>query len=446
MANFKVVYRADAEGKGDNHLVSWERGCPLLPDVIQVSRETETGAAFLQVRLRSISSEEIRSFKAVLKCVYHDETVEQVQLEPLDADISPCGMYTPKPVLLSNGDVSYADVIVTHVLLEKNRWSKSGEAEPLPRRKLLKLSNKAYKERKKQLAEQGCSCSDSAVSYACVDYGEWLQCSCGKISMGLDVCPHCGLVFGDVGDIEDSEKLEAAADERELRMEVAKKKNDEHNAQLKMRIKKVSLIVAPIVVLLCSLFCWFSISHSAEIEKITEDPYFAIPNKVASSELKEYLAYLDKPFSQSGLRKSDAWNSMGNSFRLGEVEFLGSKTNVNIWYESDDGILGDPSSIEIGWPSDYTLESLEEELSDSLGSRASDKSKYGFDMYIPNVGLELHAYSFDDISIVRSSTQAKPKYETCEICSKSGSYTVVGASGYYCAYHCAEKMLDEGLI
>ena len=48
MAKYKVIYR--------NENCSWSEGCPVRVSVVQVSRDTTSGACYLQTRLRNISN------------------------------------------------------------------------------------------------------------------------------------------------------------------------------------------------------------------------------------------------------------------------------------------------------------------------------------------------------------------------------------------------------
>lgn len=66
MANFKVVFRSDNQGADTSP--GWEPGCPLLVNAVQVSRNTDTGQCYLQLKLSNISGATVDSFKLPSRC------------------------------------------------------------------------------------------------------------------------------------------------------------------------------------------------------------------------------------------------------------------------------------------------------------------------------------------------------------------------------------------
>ena len=87
MANFKVVFRSDNQGADTSP--GWEPGCPLLVNAVQVSRNTDTGQCYLQLKLSNISGATVNSFKLQADVSYVDGANETAELNPLDADIQP---------------------------------------------------------------------------------------------------------------------------------------------------------------------------------------------------------------------------------------------------------------------------------------------------------------------------------------------------------------------
>ena len=59
MANYKVILRQSVD-QDDNF---WEPGCPLIVETLQVSRNTETGEAYLQVKIKNLSAQTIDVYK-----------------------------------------------------------------------------------------------------------------------------------------------------------------------------------------------------------------------------------------------------------------------------------------------------------------------------------------------------------------------------------------------
>ena len=70
MANFKVVFRSDNQGADTSP--GWEPGCPLLVNAVQVSRNTDTGQCYLQLKLSNISGATVDSFKLQADVSYVD--------------------------------------------------------------------------------------------------------------------------------------------------------------------------------------------------------------------------------------------------------------------------------------------------------------------------------------------------------------------------------------
>lgn len=80
MANFKVVFRSDNQGADTSP--GWEPGCPLLVNAVQVSRNTDTGQCYLQLKLSNISGATVDSFKLQADVSYVDGASETVELNP----------------------------------------------------------------------------------------------------------------------------------------------------------------------------------------------------------------------------------------------------------------------------------------------------------------------------------------------------------------------------
>ena len=78
MANFKVVFRSDNQGADTSP--GWEPGCPLLVNAVQVSRNTDTGQCYLQLKLSNISGATVDSFKLQADVSYVDGASETVEL------------------------------------------------------------------------------------------------------------------------------------------------------------------------------------------------------------------------------------------------------------------------------------------------------------------------------------------------------------------------------
>ena len=298
MADYKVVFRADAEHPDSEHAITWERGCPLMFEVIQIARDTESGKAFLQTKVRNLSGAAVLSFKAKLVSHYKDGSREEFETEPLDADIAPWGEYSPKPIALSRGDAVYAEAFILSVSMEKRGWESENNALPLPTNDLLVLSADALNERISLLRERGCrkACETSPYSYT--EHAGWSQCPCGQVVMECKTCPACGLRLTGIMETEDGEFLKNAIGERAARAEIKKQQDAERKAKAKRRAI-IGGTVAAVLVCVTLFFGWVlpdviqpANSYSEAARLLEAKEYEGAYN--AFAELGSYRDALDK--------------------------------------------------------------------------------------------------------------------------------------------------------
>ena len=153
MSGFKVVYRIDPTD--DTPEITWEEGCPLLLDALQIARNVDTGEAYIQTRFLNISSEKINSFKVTITVVYGDGSEENLCLNPLDADIFSGMTYSAKPVVLSAGDAIAAKIKVESVEQDSGQWVSHLPLSKVHKPFALSLSSTALEERVNELRELG---------------------------------------------------------------------------------------------------------------------------------------------------------------------------------------------------------------------------------------------------------------------------------------------------
>ena len=104
MAKYKVIFRVDSRTTGA-YALSWESGCPALFTALQISRNTETSEAFLQLKVRNLSEEAISSLSIEAKLKLSDDTVDHLSLDFLDADIPAGAEKTLRPKSLPHGNI-----------------------------------------------------------------------------------------------------------------------------------------------------------------------------------------------------------------------------------------------------------------------------------------------------------------------------------------------------
>ena len=212
MAEYKIIFKADQETEGDSAL-TWEPGCPALVTAIQISRNTETSATYLQVKIRNVSDVAISSIFAGLEVSLPDGSVDRAPLEYLDVDI-PAGAETAlKPISLSHSDISSCALAISRIDQASGKWQTSTPAQPLPERKTLPyLSSRAIDQRARALNAE---VTDDILRGAVQDHGDWWVCACGQVNVKRDTCCDCNQKKTLLQANEDETKLLAEADKHD---------------------------------------------------------------------------------------------------------------------------------------------------------------------------------------------------------------------------------------
>ena len=243
MANFKVVFRSDNQGADTTP--GWETGCPLLVNAVQVSRNTDTGQCYLQLKLSNISGATVDSFKLQADVSYVDGASETVELNPLDADVQPAKTHRPEPVSLAGSQITNVIVRVLSVSQPEIEWHAEAGSEPgpIPVGTELVLDKKATAERAKSLEEL--YKDSSKYRHAVTLDNTWWVCSCGMPNVDRDRCCRCDLSKDYLVALEDEQSLIARCEERRIR--TAKRKR-------KRLIASASFIIAVVAALAILFF------------------------------------------------------------------------------------------------------------------------------------------------------------------------------------------------
>lgn len=266
MAEYKVVFRAD---QTKQTLLSplWEKGCPLLVEAVQVSRNVKSGKAYLQIKLRNISNEMINSFEAIAHINYAKEDPEETRLSYLDADIPAGSTKTLNAVSLEYSDVESATVTILECKDSSTHWKASNPPQPIPlpitldlpdelldeRGKLIwgdiftsssafntlssAFDTPAEKEREQKLASK----YKQMQNLSPMIEDNWWVCACGQVNLNREECLNCNTKLcqmtkpelNDKGFLKDSEEKRT----RDA-LEKSIKQDQKHK-----RIKKVLLII-----------------------------------------------------------------------------------------------------------------------------------------------------------------------------------------------------------
>ena len=186
MANFKVVFRSDNQGADTSP--GWEPGCPLLVNAVQVSRNTDTGQCYLQLKLSNISGATVDSFKLQADVSYVDGASETVELNPLDADVQPAKTHRPEPVSLAGSQITNVIVRVLSVSQPEIEWHAEAGSEPgpIPVGTELVLDKKRPQNALNHWEEL--YKDSSKYRHAVTLDNTWWVCSCGMPNVDRDRC------------------------------------------------------------------------------------------------------------------------------------------------------------------------------------------------------------------------------------------------------------------
>lgn len=201
MANFKVVFRDENIG--------WQKGCPIIIEAVQVSRNTETAQCFLQTRVKNISNRIIHKISLSIE-IMQSGNIESAILDYLDADIEAGREYVPQAKTISSTEIDTITIKVIQV--DKSTFEK--EPMPIPTADPLNLSVLAAKERNLELSEASvkseCDCKHTNCD-------NWWQCGCGAINVERRICHECGAPLSKLKDWEEEASLIEKAKHRAIK-------------------------------------------------------------------------------------------------------------------------------------------------------------------------------------------------------------------------------------
>lgn len=235
MSDYKVIFRSDAQKANPPCPITWEQGCPLLIETIQVSRNTMTGDAYLQTKFHNLTATIIDSFSAHFKVHFSNGETSIANIHPLDTDIAPAGSYEAPPLYLDRGDIYGVEGGIESVNRDGIQWNSSAEPIMLPVQRMLTLSDAARKERVLQLNSRGCRNSERAADHPVEHFGTWTRCACGQLNVDTPSCIECGLNLDDSDAIEDEAELLVLAEKRKTRALQEHEEKLAHRAKVKKK-------------------------------------------------------------------------------------------------------------------------------------------------------------------------------------------------------------------
>lgn len=265
MSDYKVVFREDSQN--DNAIgIMWEENCPILIEAIQVSRNVQTGEAYLQLKFRNIGSEEVCSFKATATATFENGESEDVEITLLDADVEPGKTRKPAPILLKRGDVSEVSVKICSLKLPSGDWKSTKETIPVPRPKQARLSDKAQTERSLQWhpnpSDSKMLHKDFALDKEIDDRESWWVCPCGQLNVNRKDCLLCNTpktfwrehpADNDRLEKEADERAEKEAEKRALQ-EAEQRERAKKNKRIRRIVLTASLVVVAVILAIVAVF------------------------------------------------------------------------------------------------------------------------------------------------------------------------------------------------
>lgn len=207
MSKFKIVYR-DANP-------SWQELCPVRVLAVQVSRDTETGACFLQTKIVNVSTKPISRIEFTVGLEGEGGETETVDFSLLDADLPAGEVLRPKAVRIKLSVITGSRAVVTRADGETSFGDPIDIDSPAP----LALTGVEESERDVLLSEMG------ADSFKCSgvhsEHDGWWQCGCGAVNLKRGTCWNCGAVRGKMADLEDAAFLDESRRDRVYKTSVA---------------------------------------------------------------------------------------------------------------------------------------------------------------------------------------------------------------------------------
>lgn len=208
MSKYKIVYR-DANP-------SWQELCPVRVLAVQVSRDTETGACFLQTKIVNVSTKPISRIEFTVGLEGEGGETETVDFSLLDADLPAGELLRPKAVSIRLSVITGSRALVTRADGETS----FGDPIDIDSPASLALNGVEESERDVLLSEMGADASRCSGSHS--EHEGWWQCGCGAVNLKRGVCWNCGAVREKLADLEDAAFLDESRRGRVYRSSVAR--------------------------------------------------------------------------------------------------------------------------------------------------------------------------------------------------------------------------------
>ena len=269
MANFKIIFKVEQDWGKEELPIPWAEGCPLAVEKMQISRNTETGEAYFQAKLKNISDREVLSYRANFSCSFEEGEDEEKPVAKLDADIAAAGIAEISPIKLSRSDATKASLTITEVKTAAGVWESTNEITRFPHVDDLHFGEEAGKERILQLRKTGCAVFPGIEKHQCEIHDSWWRCACGCINVGYSRCRFCNLDPEIEESLRDEDKLTKQArerkDERERKEKAERDEKERKKAKTKifLRNHRAKIVVSAVVI--CLLIVVAGVSAYASV-------------------------------------------------------------------------------------------------------------------------------------------------------------------------------------
>lgn len=207
MSKYKIVFR-DANP-------SWQELCPVRVLAVQVSRDTETGACFLQTKIVNISTKPISRIEFTVGLEGEGGETETVDFSLLDADLPAGEVLRPKAVRIKLSVITGSRAVVTRADGETSFGNPIDIDSPTP----LALNGVEESERDVLLSEMGADTFKCSGVHS--EHDGWWQCGCGAVNLKRGTCWNCGAVREKLADLEDAAFLDESRRDRVYKSSVA---------------------------------------------------------------------------------------------------------------------------------------------------------------------------------------------------------------------------------
>lgn len=207
MSKYKIVYR-DANP-------SWQELCLVRVLAVQVSRDTETGACFLQTKIVNVSMKPISRIEFTVGLEGEGEETETVDFSLLDADLPAGEVLRPKAVRIKLSVITGSRAVVTRADGETS----FGDPIDIDSPATLALNGVEESERDVLLSEMGADTFKCSGVHS--EHDGWWQCGCGAVNLRRGTCWNCGAVREKLADLENAAFLDESRRDRVYKTSVA---------------------------------------------------------------------------------------------------------------------------------------------------------------------------------------------------------------------------------